>query len=101
VATTAHGVGWRLIHHSRLRRAHGDIPSAMAEAREALRLMAEVGDPRGVFIANLRVAEAVLADGDAPGATALLRPLLCTTEAASVPLLKTWAEALLAHATAS
>jgi hypothetical protein len=54
----AHGVGWLLIHHSRLGRARGDLPAAMADAREALRRMVEAGDPRGVFIANLRLAEA-------------------------------------------
>ncbi|MGN9914194.1 BTAD domain-containing putative transcriptional regulator [Phytohabitans sp. LJ34] len=95
----AHGLGWLLVHHSRLRLAHGDIPAAMTEAREALRLMVQAGDPRGVFIANLRLAEALTAGGDAPGAVTLLRTLLSTSDAASVPLLKTRAEALLAQAT--
>ncbi|MEU4427388.1 hypothetical protein AB0F81_42755 [Actinoplanes sp. NPDC024001] len=57
--------------------------------------MVEAGDPRGVFIANLRLAEALLAGGDSPGAAALLRTLLDTSDAASVPLLKAKAEALL------
>jgi tetratricopeptide (TPR) repeat protein len=100
-ATNAHGLGWLLVHHSRLRRAYGDVPAAMADAREALRLMVEVGDPRGVFIANLRIAEALLAGGDSPGAASLLHTLLSTSDAASVPLLKIKAEALLAQTTAS
>jgi len=94
----AHGVGWLLIHHSRLRRARGDIPAAMADAREALRRMVEAGDPRGVFIANLRLAEALLSGGDAPGAAALLQTLLSTSDVASVPLLRAKAEALLGQA---
>ena len=94
----AHGLGWLLVHHSRLRRARGDLPAAMADAREALRRMVEAGDPRGVFIANLRLAEALLAGGDSPGAAALLRTLLSTSDVASVPLLKARAEALLSRA---
>jgi hypothetical protein len=77
--TDAHGFGWLLLHHSRVQRAHGDIPAAMREAREGLRLMVEAGDPRGVFIANLRLAEVLLADGDSPGAATLLRDLLSTS----------------------
>ncbi|MCW6004287.1 winged helix-turn-helix domain-containing protein [Micromonospora sp. CPCC 205371] len=96
----AHGLGWLLIHHSRLQCAHGDVPAAMTEAREALRLMTEVGDPRGVFIANLRLAEALLAGGNTPGAAARLRDLLSTSDVASVPLLSAKAEALLAQAVA-
>ncbi|GAA3925721.1 AfsR/SARP family transcriptional regulator [Actinoplanes auranticolor] len=94
----AHGLGWLLVHHSRLRRARGDLPAAMADAREALRRMVEAGDPRGVFIANLRLAEALLAGGDSPGAAALLRALMSTSDVASVPLLKDKAEALLSRA---
>ncbi|MEH1124403.1 hypothetical protein [Micromonospora sp. CPCC 206061] len=100
-ANNAHGVGWLLIHHSRLRRAYGNVPAAMAEAREGLRLMVEAGDPRGVFIANLRLAEALPAGGDSPGAATLLHTLLSTSDAASVPLLKAKADALLAQATPS
>lgn len=95
----AHGFGWLLIHHSRVQRAHGDIPAAMKEEREGLRLMVEAGDTRGVFIANLRLAEVLLADGDAPASATLLRDLLSTSDMASVPLLKARAEALLAQAT--
>ncbi|MDG4787768.1 BTAD domain-containing putative transcriptional regulator [Micromonospora sp. WMMD1102] len=94
----AHGLGWLLVHHSRLRRARGDFPAAMTEAREALRRMVEVGDPRGVFIANLRLAEALLAGGDSAGAAALLHTLLSTSDAASVPLLRARADALLKQA---
>jgi DNA-binding SARP family transcriptional activator len=100
-ATNAHGFGWLLVHHSRLRRAHGDVPAAMAEAREALRLMVEVGDPRGVFIANLRLAEAHLAGGDPLSAAGLVRTLLSTSDVASVPLLRAKAEALLTQASLS
>ncbi|MEU8607254.1 BTAD domain-containing putative transcriptional regulator [Actinoplanes sp. NPDC048791] len=96
----AHGFGWLLVHHSRLRRARGDLPAAMSDAREALRRMVEAGDPRGVFLANLRLAEALLAGGDSPGATALMRTLLSTSDVASVPLLKAKAEALLKQASA-
>jgi len=97
----AHGVGWLLVHHSRLCLARGDQPAAMADAREALRHMVEAGDPRGVFLANLRLAEALLAGGDAPGAAALLQTLLSTSDVASVPLLKAKAEAVLGQAVAS
>jgi DNA-binding SARP family transcriptional activator/tetratricopeptide (TPR) repeat protein len=99
-ASNAHGVGWLLVHHSRLQCANGDVPAAMAEAREALRLMVEVGDPRGVFLANMRLAEALLAGGDSPGAAAHLHTLLSTSDAACVPLLRAKAEAVLAQATA-
>ncbi|GIG87934.1 SARP family transcriptional regulator [Plantactinospora endophytica] len=95
----AHGLGWLLVHHSRLRRARGDLPAAMRDAREALRRMVEAGDPRGVFIANLRLAEALLTGGDSRGATAVLHTLLSTSDAASVPLLKAKAESLLSQAT--
>ncbi|WP_203903126.1 AfsR/SARP family transcriptional regulator [Virgisporangium aliadipatigenens] len=94
----AHGIGWLLVHHSRLRRLRGDLDAAASDAREALRRMVEAGDPRGVFIANLRLAEASLAGGDPDGAAALLRALLSTSDGASVPLLKAKAEALLAQA---
>jgi tetratricopeptide (TPR) repeat protein len=94
----AHGFGWLLIHHSRLQREHGDLPAAMADAREGLRIMAEAGDPRGVFIANLRLAEVLLSGGDSTGATALLKDLLATSDMASVPLLRAKAEDLLEQA---
>ncbi|MGW4945324.1 BTAD domain-containing putative transcriptional regulator [Actinoplanes sp. NPDC004185] len=97
----AHGIGWLLVHHSRLRRARGDLPAAMREAREALRRMVEAGDPRGVFLANLRLAEALLAGGDSPGAAAVLRTLLSTSDVASVPLLRAKAEALLGQASSA
>jgi DNA-binding SARP family transcriptional activator/tetratricopeptide (TPR) repeat protein len=94
----AHGLGWLLVHHSRLACARGDVSTAATDAHEALRRMIDAGDPRGVFIANLRLAEALLAGGDPAGAAALLRTQLSTPHAASVPLLKAKAEALLGQA---
>lgn len=97
-ASDAHGFGWLLIHHSRLQRAYGDLPAATADAREGLRIMVEAGDARGVFLANLRLAEVLLSDGDSTGAAALLRDMLSTSDMASVPLLRAKAEDLLSQA---
>ncbi|MEV6304059.1 BTAD domain-containing putative transcriptional regulator [Actinoplanes sp. NPDC051861] len=91
----AHGLGWLLIHHSRLQRLRGNLTAATADAHEALRHMVNAGDPRGIFLANLRLAEALLAAGDSPAAADLLHTLLTTSDAASVPLLRAKAEALL------
>jgi hypothetical protein len=68
-------------------------------SRSVTRLMVEAGDTRGVFIANLRLAEVLFAPAPAPASATLLRDLLSTSDMASVPLLKARAEALLAQAT--
>jgi DNA-binding SARP family transcriptional activator/tetratricopeptide (TPR) repeat protein len=92
------GLAWLLMHHSRIRRAHGDHDAAITEARDARRLMSQAGDTRGVATASLHLAEAHLEAGQAGAAIALVRTTLSSMDTDALPRLRIRAEALLDRA---
>lgn len=96
--TNTLGLAWLLMHHSRIWRARGDHRAAIAEARDARRLVSRAGDTRGVVTASLHLAEAHLEAGEAEAAAALVRSTLSSMDVSAMPRLRTWAERLLDRA---